>query len=690
MMVPSCPPGLFTKQFTEQAEHREVPEPSGPAAMASRFHRPTRGTIRSGRQAGTPSLTASTGSWTTSPWPSGLLTATSWTTEYKDLWVSGIAPVQIAPHYFPYLNDEFFYSGVAEPPPPAGGVNSTDATQGWPGPLDATGKRIVPNPVSPSNGNYIGGPGGAGWYKMLEFFEVPSPAFGTIGEVAQGANYDWLRQDLKPGQLNLNLIIDEEVFLALMGQDIYTALNQKQIQFPNLLSYNTFGNTTGFVLAPLPPLGGSFTPVVATQAGVTPANPSIPQVGIYPNGFYSMPNVGWLDGDDSGGVNPNGAVIQVFNNMKGAFSDFLKLRHGGSGYMFAFGNGMPTGQYANGVTGQYGGVDANGNPIAIAPDRPFRSLSYPDINFTILRPADLPPSAFIDPNPIFYFDATGTVQQEPNNPNNSRDRQLPPGNDDDLRCRHVSRVPGVQHQRTPSGNLRPTPQSAINIYDQINNTGNPATDYTQDPGMKTPYLFTANNPVQPPPIPATRLFQVPDNTIPGKAAKPGDPPQTYSNASNAGDSNVNHQTIPINLNHLPLPITATTAHGADLTNPKPNDNLGYVNPTAGAPLDHRDHPYFRTEWLQRMANLTTVRTHQYAVWITVGFFEVTTVGDSSLAVTVPTKAYDIMGTELGLLDGKNKRYRSFFLIDRTRATGFNPSVPGDFRDCVVYRQDIEA
>ena len=52
---------------------------------------------------------------------------------------------------------------------------------------------------------------------MFEFFEVPSPAFGAIGEMASGSNFDWARQDIKPGLLNLNLIIDEEVFLGLMG-----------------------------------------------------------------------------------------------------------------------------------------------------------------------------------------------------------------------------------------------------------------------------------------------------------------------------------------------------------------------------------------------------------------------------------------------------------------------------------------
>ena len=42
-------------------------------------------------------------------------------------------------------------------------------------------------------------------------------------------------------------------------------------------------------------------------------------------------------------------------------------------------------------------------------------------------------------------------------------------------------------------------------------------------------------------------------------------------------------------------------------------------------------------------------------------------------------ALDQLGNELGAR-GKNVRYRSFFLLDRTRATGFNPYDPGDFRD----------
>ncbi len=111
-----------------------------------------------------------------------------------------------------------------------------------------------------------------------------------------------------------------------------------------------------------------------------------------------------------------------------------------------------------------------------------------------------------------------------------------------------------------------------------------------------------------------------------------------------------------------------------------------TNPTN---IDQTDHPYFRTEWLQKVTNLTTVRTHQYAVWITVGFFEVTQAGDPTLVASNPLLAYDVLGNELGYLDGKNTRYRGFFLIDRTKAVGFNPFSPDDFHACVAYRQLIE-
>ena len=102
-----------------------------------------------------------------------------------------------------------------------------------------------------------------------------------------------------------------------------------------------------------------------------------------------------------------------------------------------------------------------------------------------------------------------------------------------------------------------------------------------------------------------------------------------------------------------------------------------------ATTDHRQNPLIRTEMLQKITNLTTVRTHQFAVWITVGFFEVVRPGTAELGIT------DVLGQEVGATAGKAIRYRSFFVIDRTKATGFNPYYPGNFRDCVSYRRRIE-
>ena len=57
--------------------------------------------------------------------------------------------------------------------------------------------------------------------------------------------------------------------------------------------------------------------------------------------------------------------------------------------MFGFGNGQ-TGQNSAVATTNLTANYNYSNPIPM--ERPFRSLSYPDINFTIMRPAALPPS----------------------------------------------------------------------------------------------------------------------------------------------------------------------------------------------------------------------------------------------------------------------------------------------------------
>ncbi|MGZ3395167.1 MAG: hypothetical protein ACXWPK_14020, partial [Isosphaeraceae bacterium] len=176
-----------------------------------------------------------------------------------------------------------------------------------------------------------------------------------------------------------------------------------------------------------------------------------------------------------------------------------------------------------------------------------------------------------------------------------------------------------------------------------------------------------------------------------------------SNASDSGDPFIN--------------MTLTTGALAKVTVPGPKDyyfNNGYPNlvwsggsnPTGYVPTsvylgannatnpDYSQHPYWRSEMMQKVMNLTTVRTHQYAVWITIGFFEVTRQGDPLMANANPgtslaTLGFDTLGPEIGASSGQTTRYRGFFLVDRLQLTGYDPNVIGSFRPAVVYRQTIE-
>src|SRR6202030_601372 len=88
------------------------------------------------------------------------------------------------------------------------------------------------------------------------------------------------------------------------------------------------------------------------------------------------------------------------NGLKAAWVQFLNLRHGGSGFMFGFGTGAVGQNVAinggNGFAGSRPGPPPTPAP-GIPAEIPFRSLSYPDIDHTIMRPAALPPTGFTTP-----------------------------------------------------------------------------------------------------------------------------------------------------------------------------------------------------------------------------------------------------------------------------------------------------
>jgi hypothetical protein len=253
-------------------------------------------------------------------------------------------------------------------------------------------------------------------------------------------------------------------------------------------------------------------------------------------------------------------------------------------------------------------------------------------------------------------------------------------------------------------NTQPNPVAPYAYQPGTNNS--PPTDpgsgnYALDPGVRFPYLDLnfntgATTPTMPttpqiPPIPPRRWFQVPDvfagGGLSSNASLAGDnrinipnPDQylAYQNAALAGGNSL----VPFETQYVAAPAPANVSGSPPYLTQ--NYYLGANTTTGANPVfDNRQHPAYRTELLQKVMNLTTVRTHQFAVWITVGFFEVTRVGVPELGRP------DVLGGELGLAAGANVRYRSFFVLDRTKATGFNPYFPGEFRDCVTYRRRIE-
>ncbi len=119
--------------------------------------------------------------------------------------------------------------------------------------------------------------------------------------------------------------------------------------------------------------------------------------------------------------------------------------------------------------------------------------------------------------------------------------------------------------------------------------------------------------------------------------------------------------------------------------------------TAGSWQPYDDptrNPYFRIQNASKVTNLLTTRSNVYAVWITVGYFQVTPYnGTPAISGTMSqAQVYPdgyLIGAELGSDTGEIKRHRAFYIFDRTIPVGFQRGEDLNVDNAVLLRRLIE-
>ncbi len=124
----------------------------------------------------------------------------------------------------------------------------------------------------------------------------------------------------------------------------------------------------------------------------------------------------------------------------------------------------------------------------------------------------------------------------------------------------------------------------------------------------------------------------------------------------------------------------------------PNDpGAGTLGPPPTPYLDGDRAALLRYQPLQKIGNTLTTRSNVYAVWITVGYFEMIPAVNAP-GQTVPRRWHPegfLLGPELGLDDGTVVRHRAFFMIDRTVPVAFERGKDYNVRDAILVRSVIE-
>jgi hypothetical protein len=127
------------------------------------------------------------------------------------------------------------------------------------------------------------------------------------------------------------------------------------------------------------------------------------------------------------------------------------------------------------------------------------------------------------------------------------------------------------------------------------------------------------------------------------------------------------------------------------TNPSPRNSTLFRDNGSGTPLldfsstdpfnNSQRNAYFRYDARQRLGNLVTGRSSVFAIWITVGYFEIEDNGR-------PTNA-NLGGVELGSETGEVKRHRGFYIFDRSIPVAFEPGKNHNIENAILVRRIIQ-
>lgn len=100
--------------------------------------------------------------------------------------------------------------------------------------------------------------------------------------------------------------------------------------------------------------------------------------------------------------------------------------------------------------------------------------------------------------------------------------------------------------------------------------------------------------------------------------------------------------------------------------------------------DTDKNPMYRYQGIQRLGNLTGYQSNVYAVWVTIGYFEVT---PTPVSAAIPDGWQ--LGAELGLDTGDINRHRGFYIMDRSIPVGYEPGEDHNTDDAILVRRFVE-